>query len=173
VRFVAATNVDLKQAVDTGDFRTDLFYRLNVHRVHLPPLREREGDVRLLIEHFLARYGAGGVNDCSPAVWGALLAYDYPGNVRQLQHIVQRAVAIAQGPILDVGDLSEEVLAPPPAPPVSEGTVTAARERAEREMIVATLARHHGEISSAARELQVSRTTMWRLMKKHGIGEKT
>ena len=173
VRFVAATNVDLKQAVDAGDFRTDLFYRLNVHRVHLPPLREREGDIRLLIEHFLAQYGPAGVTDCSPAVWEALLAYDYPGNVRQLQHIVQRAVAIAQGPVLEVGDLSEEVLARPPAPPVSEGTVTAARERAEREMIVATLARHHGEISSAARELQVSRTTMWRLMKKHGIGEKT
>jgi two-component system response regulator HydG len=173
VRFVAATNVDLKQAVDAGDFRTDLFYRLNVHRVHLPPLREREGDIKLLIEHFLAQYGPGGVSDCSPAVWDALLAYDYPGNVRQLQHIVQRAVAIAQGPVLELADLSEEVLARRPPPPVSEGTVTAARERAEREMIAATLARHHGEISSAARELQVSRTTMWRLMKKHGIGEKT
>jgi transcriptional regulator with PAS, ATPase and Fis domain len=172
VRFVAATNVDLKQAVDAGEFRTDLFYRLNVHRVHLPPLREREGDVRLLIEHFLEQYGRNGVA-CSEAVWDALLAYDYPGNVRQLQHIVQRAVAIAQGPVLELADLSEEVLARRPAPPVAESTVTAARERAEKEMIVATLARHHGEISAAARELQVSRTTMWRLMKKHGIGEKT
>ena len=171
VRFVAATNVDLKQAVDAGDFRTDLFYRLNVHRVHLPPLREREGDIRLLSEHFFKQYGRDGVT-CSPAAWDALLAYDYPGNVRQLQHIVQRAVAIAQGPVLELADLSEEVLARPQEPPVVETTVTAARERAEREMIVATLARHHGEISSAARELQVSRTTMWRLMKKHGIGEK-
>src|SRR4029453_7899753 len=111
VRFVAATNVDLKAAVDAGEFRTDLFYRLNVHRVHLPPLREREGDIRLLIEHFLAQYGPAGVTDCSPAVWDALLAYDFRGNVRQLQHIVQRAVAIAQGPVLEVADLSEEVLA--------------------------------------------------------------
>jgi two-component system response regulator HydG len=169
VRFVAATNVDLKHAVDVGDFRVDLFYRLNVHRVHLPALRERAGDVRMLIEHFLARYGAGQVSACSPAVWDALLAYDYPGNVRQLQHIVQRAVAIAQGPVLEVGDLAEEVLAPRTAPAVSEGTVAAARERAERDMIAATLARYEGEISAAARELQVSRTTMWRLMKKHGI----
>ena len=174
VRFVAATNVDLKQAVDAGEFRTDLFYRLNVHRVHLPPLRQREGDVRLLIQHFLALYGRpGGVTDCSPAAWDALLSYDYPGNVRQLQHIVQRAVAIAQGELLELADLSEELLAPAPVSAASDGTVSAARERAEREMIVATLARHHGEISSAARELQVSRTTMWRLMKKHGIGEKT
>jgi len=173
VRFLAATNLDLKQAVDAGDFRTDLFYRLNVHRVHLPALRERDGDIRLLIEHFLARYGSGNVSGCSPAVWDALLAYDYPGNVRQLQHIIQRAVAIAQGCVLELGDLAEEILVPRPAPAPAEGTVAAARERAERDMIAATLARHHGEISSAARELQVSRTTMWRLMKKHGIGEKT
>jgi two-component system response regulator HydG len=171
VRFLAATNVDLTQAVDRGDFRNDLFYRLNVHRVHLPPLREREGDIPLLIEHFLARYGGGRVAACSQPVWDALLAFDYPGNVRQLQHIIQRAVAIAQGPTLEPGDLSEEVLARRASPPAAEGTVAAARERAEREMIVATLARHEGEISSAARELQVSRTTMWRLMKKHGIGE--
>ena len=172
VRFVAATNVDLKQAVDAGEFRTDLFYRLNVHRVHLPALREREGDVRALIEHFLAKFDAGRVTGCAPAVWDALLAYDYPGNVRQLQHIIQRAVAIAQGPILELGDMSEEVLVPRDSPAVAEGTVAAARERAERDMIVATLARHHGEISSAARELQVSRTTMWRLMKKHGLGDR-
>jgi two-component system response regulator HydG len=171
VRFLAATNIDLKQAVDRGDFRSDLFYRLNVHRVHLPPLREREGDIPLLIEHFLGRYGGGRVTACSPSVWEALLAFDYPGNVRQLQHIIQRAVAIAQGPTLELGDLSEEVLARRASPPAAEGTVAAARERAEREMILATLARHQGEISSAARELQVSRTTMWRLMKKHGIGE--
>jgi two-component system response regulator HydG len=169
VRFVAATNVDLHRAVEAGEFRTDLFYRLNVHHVHLPSLREREGDVRMLIEHFLARYGNSTVSGCSPAVWQALLSYEYPGNVRQLQHIVQRAVAIAQGPDLELGDLSEEVLAARPSPAQPEGSVAAARERAEREMIVATLARHHGEISAAARELQVSRTTMWRLMKKHAI----
>src|SRR5918993_2339570 len=159
VRFVAATNVDLTRAVETGDFRRDLFYRLNVHRVHLPALREREGDVRRLSEHFLARYGNGRVSACSPAVWDALLAYDYPGNVRQLQHIIQRAVAVAQGAVLETGDLSEEVLASRSAPAAGEGTVAAARERGERDMLVATLARHHGEISSAARELQVSRTT--------------
>src|SRR5918993_1436926 len=155
----AATNVDLTGAVETGDFRRDLFYRLNVHRVHLPALREREGDVRRLSEHFLARYGNGRVSACSPAGWDALLAYDYPGNVRQLQHIIQRAVAVAQGAVLETGDLSEEVLASRSAPAAGEGTVAAARERGERDMLVATLARHHGEISSAARELQVSRTT--------------
>jgi two-component system response regulator HydG len=169
VRFVAATNVDLKAAVDRGEFRSDLFYRLNVHHVHLPPLRDRGGDVRLLIEHFVGRYGGGRIAGLAPATWDALLAYDYPGNVRQLEHVIQRAVAIARGTTLEPADLPEEIVAPRPSAPPAEGSVAAARERAEREMIVATLARHHGEVSAAARELQVSRTTMWRMMKKHAI----
>ena len=171
VRFVAATNIDLQKAVEGGEFRSDLYYRLNLHRVHMPNLREREGDLRLLLDHFLARYGAGaGVESCGEAAWKLLASYDYPGNVRQLEYIIQRAVAIARGPELQPDDLPEEVVAPRAAPEAPEGTVAAARERADREMIVATLARHSGEITAAARELQVSRTTMWRLMKKYGIG---
>ena len=170
VRFVAATNVDLRAAVDAGDFREDLYYRLNLHHVHLPPLRDRPGDVALLVEHFLARYGQGsGMTDCSPAALEVLTGYSFPGNVRQLEHIIQRAVATARSASIEVGDLPEELLASVPAAPPSEGTVAAARDRAERDMIVATLARHRGEITAAAKELQVSRTTMWRLMKKHAI----
>lgn len=170
VRFVAATNVDLKAAVDRGDFRADLFYRLNVLRVHLPPLRDRPGDTRLLVEHFLQRYGrTTGVHGCTDAAWTALLAYAYPGNVRELEHLVQRAVAVAAGPLIDVGDLAEELVARPAPPAAPEGSVTAARDRAEREMIITALARNDGEIAAAARELHVSRTTLWRLMKKHAI----
>jgi len=172
VRFLAATNVDLKAAVDRGDFRGDLYYRLNVHRVHLSPLRERTGDIEQLVDHFVARYGASvGVTNCTPEARQALLHYDYPGNVRELEHIIQRAVAMAVPPAIDRADLPEEVLATRAAPMAADGTVTAARERAEREMIVAALARHNGEIAAAAKELQVSRTTMWRLMKKHQVGE--
>ena len=169
VRFVAATNLEIEAAVEAGDFRGDLFYRLNVHRVHLPPLRERGEDLRDLVEHLLARFGGESVRGLTPAAWAALLAYSYPGNVRQLQHVIQRAVAVARGSQLDADDLPEEVVAPRLPPMAAEGTVAAARERAEREMILATLGRHHGEVSAAARELQVSRTTLWRLMKKHGI----
>ncbi len=170
VRFVAATNVDLQGAVDSGEFRNDLYYRLNLHRIHMPPLRERTGDLRLLVDHFLEKYGAAnGVECCGEEAWGLLAAYSYPGNVRQLEHIIQRAVAIARGPQLEPDDLPEEVVAPATAAPAPEGSVAAARERADRETIVATLARHGGEIGAAARELQVSRTTMWRLMKKYGI----
>jgi two-component system, NtrC family, response regulator HydG len=171
VRFVAATNVDLEGAVQAGSFRQDLYYRLNVHHVHLPPLRERTGDVDVLAQHFLDRYGpSAGVSACSEAAWRVLRAYDYPGNVRQLEHVIQRAVAIAQGPELDSGDLPEEMVAARAAPPSPEGSVAAARERTEREMIVAALGRYRGEVGAAAKDLQISRTTLWRLMKKHGVG---
>ena len=169
VRFLAATNLDIQAAVEAAEFRSDLFYRLNVHRIHIPPLRERGDDIRILIEHFIARFGGGLVVDCTPRACEALCAYSYPGNVRQLQHVVQRAVAVARGDHLDVDDLPEEILATRAAASAPEGSVAAARERAEREMILAALARNNGEVSSAAREMQVSRTTMWRLMKKHGI----
>ena len=173
VRFVAATNADLQAAVDSGAFRSDLFYRLNVHRIHLPPLRERRGDLPPLIDFFLARFGPpAGVTGVDDAVRAALLAYDYPGNVRQLEHVIQRAVAVARTPVLEPADLPEELFAVRTADPntvAADGTVAAARERAEREMIVATLARNNGEVAASARELQVSRTTLWRLMKKHQI----
>ena len=101
----------------------------------------------------------------------ALVAYTYPGNVRQLEHIVQRAVAIARGPMLLKEDLPDELFARPQdqGPHAADGSVAAARERAERDMIIATLVRHRGEMSAAARELQISRTTLWRMMKKHQI----
>ncbi|HEX9365119.1 MAG TPA: sigma-54 dependent transcriptional regulator [Vicinamibacterales bacterium] len=173
VRFVAATNADLQAAVDGGAFRSDLFYRLNVHHIHLPPLRERPGDTARLLESFMARVGPpAGVTGVSDDARAALLAFDYPGNVRQLEHVIQRAVAVARGPIVEIADLPEELFAGRGADPQSaaaDTTVAAARERAEREMIVSTLARNHGEVSATARELQVSRTTLWRLMKKHQI----
>jgi two-component system response regulator HydG len=170
VRFVAATNVDLAAAIRAGEFREDLYYRINVHRVHMPPLRERIEDVPLLVDHFLFRYGRMlNVSSCSAAALGILASHAYPGNVRELEHVIQRAVAVAQSSEIEPDDLPDELRAARPACPAAEGTVAAARERAEREMVVSTLTRNKGEITAAARELQVSRTTMWRLMKKHGI----
>jgi two-component system response regulator HydG len=170
VRFVAATNVDLKAAIDRGEFREDLFYRLNVLHVHLPPLRERSGDIPRLVEHFVKTFGEpAGVTGCTDEALALLAGYAYPGNVRELEHILQRAIAVAPGAVLDRADLPEHLTAPRADAAAPEGTVTAARERAEREMILAALARSGGEIAVAARDLQVSRTTMWRLMKKHQI----
>jgi two-component system NtrC family response regulator len=121
------------------------------------------------VERFGAAAGVTGVDEAARA---ALVAYDYPGNVRQLEHVIQRAVAVARGPVLEPADLPEELFAARAVDPHSaaaDGTVAAARERAEREMIIATLGRNNGEVAASARELQVSRTTLWRLMKKHQI----
>jgi DNA-binding NtrC family response regulator len=173
VRFVAATNVDLQAVIQAGTFRADLFYRLNVHRIHLPPLRERGDDAAMLLTHFVARYASRtGIEGVSDAAREVLLQYPFPGNVRQLEHVVQRAVAVARGPLIEAADLPEELFETPPADAqerASDGSVAAARERAEREMIAATISRHRGELAAAARELQVSRTTLWRLMRKHQI----
>jgi transcriptional regulator with PAS, ATPase and Fis domain len=172
-RFVASTNVDLQAAISSGTFRADLFYRLNVHRIHLPALRERPGDAQELLAQFVARYGSrSGVSGISDDARELLLRHPFPGNVRQLEHVIQRAVAVARGPYIETADLPEELFDARPADAqerASDGSVAAARERAEREMIVATIARHRGELAAAARELQVSRTTLWRLMRKHQI----
>jgi transcriptional regulator with PAS, ATPase and Fis domain len=173
VRFIAATNADLQAAIDAGAFRSDLFYRLNVHRIHLPALRDRPGDVERLLDCFLDRFGPpAGITQIDGDARALVLAYGYPGNVRELEHIVQRAVAVARPPCVGASDLSEELTATRTVDPqraAMDGTVAAARERAEREMIIATLARNQGEVAASARELQVSRTTLWRMMKKHQI----
>jgi two-component system response regulator HydG len=174
VRFVAATNVDLEAAVAAGEFRQDLYYRLNVHRIHLPPLRDRREDLPGLVAHFLRRYGpATGVREMSPDALAALAPYEFPGNVRQLEHVVQRAVAIARGPAIEQADLPEDVCAPrrsgAAVPPPPDGGVAAARDRAERDLILAALGRNTADLAGAARELQISRTTLWRLIKKHNI----
>jgi two-component system response regulator HydG len=167
VRFVAATNLDLAKAVAAGEFRQDLFYRLNVLHVHLPALRERPGDIPILIEHFLERYGRQwGVNGVTEAAHAALLRYPYPGNVRQLEHIVQRAVTVAQGPHIDEADLPEDLVLPAAA-----AGVAGARGRAEREELLNAIERHRGELSEVARDLGVSRTTLWRMIRRHGLGD--
>jgi DNA-binding NtrC family response regulator len=132
VRFVAATNVDLKRR-STRELSQRSLLPLNVHRIHMPALRDRPGDLRLLVDHFINKYGpASGVEQCGEAAWSLLAAYSYPGNVRQLEHLIQRAVAIARGPELGADDLPEEVVAKPEPAPPRESTVAAARERADR-----------------------------------------
>jgi DNA-binding NtrC family response regulator len=124
VRIIAATNVDLKQAVDEGTFREDLYYRLNVIQISLPPLRERKTDILPLAQHFIRKYAAENgrqVSDrISPEVLSLLEAYPWPGNVRELENVIERAVIIASGNTIEPKDLREEVLHPEraAAPPV-------------------------------------------------------
>jgi transcriptional regulator with PAS, ATPase and Fis domain len=177
VRVIAATKVDLAEAVEDGEFREDLFYRLNVVPVDLPPLREREGDVQMLVQHFLERFGRGRAYTIPPEVMAELNAYRWPGNVRELENAVERAVALT-GPD---GVLSRELLLEGPlrrrkrtgpegdAP---DGPLVELREvvrECETNHIRRVLAASEGHRAKAARVLGISRKNLWEKMKEYGI----
>ena len=167
-RVVAATNRPLEEAVRTGQVRSDLYYRLNVVKVVLPPLRERKDDVPALVAHFLRdlndRVGRR-VRGVSPEAMEALLAYDFPGNVRELEHLLERALALGARDEIGLRDLPE--LTPRRAPDEESPL-----ERAERETILETLRRTGGDKDAAARELGISRRTLYRRLRDFGPSER-
>jgi two-component system response regulator HydG len=172
VRILAATNRDLEIAVDSGHFRKDLFYRLNVLALRIPPLRERRGDVPLLVEHFLERLGRGGarVRDITPEALEMLLQYDWPGNVRELENCLERASALSSGPALHAGDLASQVRnarAAQVAAAVESGRITPLAEL-EKRAILAALEELHGDKLLAARMLGIGKTTLYRKLKEYG-----
>jgi two-component system NtrC family response regulator len=168
-RVVTATNADLKKGMIAGTFREDLYYRLAVVQVTLPPLREREGDVRLLGQFFLQRF-SGQANKTGLAfdqeALRALDRHPWPGNVRQLENCIRRAVIMCEGKRLTVRDLE---LAP--ADQGAPASLKDARETLERDMIQNALRKHSGKIAPAATELGVSRPTLYDLMDKLGIAK--
>ncbi len=169
-RVIAATNVDLKESMKKGTFREDLFYRLAVVQILLPPLRDRQTDIRLLAHSFLQRAAAqsskSGITFDSEAL-RALNCHAWPGNVRELENRIRRAVIMAEGRRLTVKDLE---LAPPGAE-THPTTLKEAREAVERQMVNQSLHRHNYKISPAAAELGVSRPTLYELMEKLGIAK--
>lgn len=173
VRVVAATHVDLKQAMTTGRFREDLFYRLAVVVLKLPPLRERGGDISLLAQAFLQKFsGPDGGRQFTPTALQALERHPWPGNVRELENRLKRAVIMADGPRLTPEDL-ELSSAVPQGSGGPEGAAPCnlkdAREALERRMVQEALRRANGKITAAAAELGVSRPTFYELVEKLGI----
>ena len=167
-RVIAATNADLKKGMSSGSFREDLFYRLAVVQIVLPPLRERDDDIVLLAQSFLQRFGAenGKTNiTFGPDALRAIRQHSWPGNVRELQNRVRRAVIMGEGRRLTPADLELE----PNAGAAQGTTLKEARERLESEMIRQALRKHGGRITSAAIELGISRPTLYELMDKLGI----
>ena len=179
VRLVSATNRDTAELVRKGEFRDDLFYRVNVITIALPPLRERTGDVNLLAHHFLRRYGRNRehlLEGFEPEVLGRLEAYSWPGNVRELQNVVERACALADGQVVRVRDLPDHVRGrsgQAPAVPGKDLPLAEAREAwlqvFAQEYLTDLLRRHGGNISQAAKTAGVDRKTLHRLLAKHGI----
>jgi transcriptional regulator with PAS, ATPase and Fis domain len=179
VRLVAATNRQIAEQVQKGEFREDLFYRVNVIAIPLPPLRDRVGDVVLLAHHFFRRYGRNRerpLEGIDAEALRLLEAYPWPGNVRELQNVIERACALAEGPTIRVRDLPEYVRGrgrPAPATPGKDLPLATAREAWLRafaqEYLTDLLRRHGGNISQAAKTANVDRKTLHRLLAKHDI----
>jgi DNA-binding NtrC family response regulator len=185
VRVVSATNRDLREALAKGQFREELYYRVNVIAIALPPLRERAGDVKLLARAFLKKYGQARVTGIDDDAMAALESYQWPGNVRELQNIVERACALAESAVVSRRDLPEHVLTPPSAGPAAalpvEGALTTGaalplKDAKERWMQVLEAAylrdlldRHGGNVSAAAKDAGVDRKTFHRLASKYQI----
>jgi len=166
-RVVAATNLDLKKAIADERFREDLYYRLAVVVIHLPPLRDREGDVRLLAQEFLRRNavtnGKEGISFGQDAL-RAIDAHSWPGNVRELENRLRRAVIMAEGKRITAGDL--ELDSPNRTFNLN---LKEAREAVEREVVQRALRRHGGNIAAAAAQMGISRPTLYDLMEKLGF----
>lgn len=184
IRIIAATNRDLTELVAEGRFRDDLFYRINVIPVRLPPLRERTEDIPLLSEHFLAKYAAQmgrPLSGMSPEAMGRLQAYTWPGNIRELENAIERAVALESGPVVEAGSLPEHVLSgalPATVGPVGSDTPLPASgfdlekhvAEIEREYIAEALRRAGGVKGRAAELLGMSFRSFRYYMKKYHLG---
>jgi len=170
VRVVAATNADLKDAVARGAFREDLYYRLNVVSIDVPPLAQRADDIPLLVEHFVHRYSREcnkPVDELSPEVLTALREYGWPGNVRELQNVIERAVVLAEGPVIQLSDLPLDVLLPKHREKVRTADhlpLKDATEEFERQIVLRVLERVGGNQSEAARILGLHRNTINRIV---------
>ena len=186
VRVVAATNQDLELAVQQKRFREDLYYRLNVIPVTVPPLRERRSDIPQLVNHFLERLNHGkqtAMTSCSPDAMACLMEYHWPGNIRELENMIERLAVLSQSGTIEVSDLPERlqrrsVTAEPIAPRVisfSDQGVNLSREieQFENRLIVGALRHANGITSKAAQLLHVNRTTLVEKMKRKGFASKT
>ena len=179
VRIIAASNRPLRDLVAQGRFRDDLFYRLNVVTLELPPLRERRDDIPLLTECFVSRFNAAKgkeITGVSPATLRMLTEYDFPGNVRELQNVIEHAFVLCEGGLIDLQHLPRPIIG------ASAGTdadhIEAGRKGdgsqkplalAEADAIRAALAHHNGHRGRTAAELGVSATTLWRKIKRYGV----
>jgi DNA-binding NtrC family response regulator len=180
VRIVAASSLNLETEVRKGSFRLDLFHRINVTRVELPPLRERAGDIPLLANHLLIRYAKELERDpveLSLEAMEVLAGYTWPGNVRELQNLLKRTLTMASGREISAEDLPEEIVARAASPVVANKGFFALRDLRlaafEKDYLEQLLNACHGDVSVAAREAQLPRGTFYRLIKKYELNPAT
>ncbi|HHT9104773.1 MAG TPA: sigma-54-dependent transcriptional regulator [Candidatus Wujingus californicus] len=178
VRIIVATNKDLDEATKGGAFRKDLFYRLNVIRIHLPPLRERKEDIHVLVNYFVNKYSnklEKKLPEITADVMSLLMNYSWPGNVRELENVIERAVTFVMGDRIEASDLAlHDSLETDNIDVMMEnGGIRAALAQQERKTIIESLRRYAGNRKLAASNLGISTTTLWRKMKEYHIIPKT
>ena len=176
---MAATNVDLQKAVAEGAFREDLYYRLNVIPIHLPPLRDRVDDIPLLVEHFLAKFNSRldkTVKRVDPEALAALLEHQWPGNIRELENMMERSVLLADNEVIGVADLPGIRKGGSPVIDVGEDEELGLKEyvrvhtaKLERARIQRVLDSEDGNVTRAARRLGISRKSLQTKMKDYGL----
>ena len=179
VRLVTATNRDLVQDISAGSFREDLYYRLNVVPIHIPPLRERREDIPLLVEHFLAKFNdrlKKQIDSVSADAISRLVSYHWPGNIRELENLMERTMLFCERSEIQVSDLPPEIGGLPPMSAAGspnaaslKEAVRAETERVERELIQKALDETGGNVTQAARKLKISRKSLQTKMKELGL----
>jgi len=173
VRVLAATNKDLTKAIQAGEFREDLYYRLNVVPLQIPPLRERREDIRPLVQHFLKRMGASPRLTITPEAFKAFESYEWPGNVRELENALERAMIFHREDAITLADLPETIRTPKvketASLPVNLPEAGISLEEVEKELILRALQKHDWNQSRAARYLGITRHTLLYRIEKHNI----
>jgi transcriptional regulator with GAF, ATPase, and Fis domain/CHASE2 domain-containing sensor protein len=173
VRIVAATNKDLQPAIEAGHFREDLYHRLNLIAIHIPPLRERKADIPVLVRHFIETKSGGATIAISQEAMDLLIQYSWPGNVRELQQVIERAILLREEDIIRAEDfppsVQETILRPEPVS--EEVTLAGAIEQFERQFIIEALNKHNWNKSKTAETLKLGRRNLHKKIKKYGIDE--
>src|SRR5258707_297757 len=172
-RVIAATNRDLESGIRTGGFRQDLYFRLNVVQIKLPPLRERKADIPLLANTFLEKFSdpARPIHSISEDAMRRIMGYDWPGNIRELENAIERAVALGSGPILHVGDLPSNLQYTSSAEKLSDVDELVPLDTLERRAIFRALRETSGDKLAAARLLGIGKTTLYRKLKQYEAGQ--
>jgi two-component system nitrogen regulation response regulator NtrX len=179
VRVIAATNRDLKEEIEKGRFREDLYYRLNVIPLAVPPLRERKSDIATLVEHFISEFCVDNHKEkkrISPAAMDLFLSYSWPGNVRELKNVVERMVIMTRGPMIEPKDVPDPVREHRKAQPefsfLEYPLLKDARREFEKRFIMKKLMENDENISKTAEVIGIERSNLHRKIKSYGIGLK-
>ncbi|GAI05536.1 unnamed protein product, partial [marine sediment metagenome] len=170
IRVISATNKDLRKAIEKGEFREDLYYRLNVVTIELPPLRKRKEDISLLAQHFLSKFALENKREFtgfSPEAMEFLLSYDWPGNIRELENAIERAVILAKDSLITVADLPQENVSLARSASMGKNL-----KEMEENHILNILCETGGNYSEAAKILGISRMTLYNKAKQYGLNVK-